>query len=255
MTTPRPRPTKRIPSPKPRPSTPFGAALRPSKGRVPTRKTPSPDRLLDAALDEFAARGFAGARVDRIAAAARLNKAMLYYHFGSKARLYRTTLQRVLDRFAEHLEAVATGPLPPLDKLDAYVETFIRLGLTEPRFAPIMLREVAEGAARLDQETVQHMVRIVGTMATVVREGVRSGEFREMNPLLAYLTTAWPIMIYLASKPIRDVIHRHASLDTSGLEPESFVRHMQEASRRMLMPLDAGAGRRPDRSRTTEPAS
>jgi hypothetical protein len=137
--------------------------------------------------------------------------------------------------------------------LDAYVETIIRLGLDEPRFAPIMLREVAEGAARIDQDTVRHMVRIVGTMATVVRAGVRTGAFRDVNPLVAYLTTVWPIMIYLASKPVRDAIHRYSGLDTSSLEPEVFIRHMQETSRRTLMPLA------PDRPaanpRTTESAS
>ena len=54
----------------------------------------SPDRILAAAAVEFAARGFAGARVDRIARRARVNKAMLYYHFHSKQGLYRTLLRR-----------------------------------------------------------------------------------------------------------------------------------------------------------------
>jgi AcrR family transcriptional regulator len=40
-------------------------------------------RLLDAAAEEFAARGIAGARVDRIAQAARSNKAQIYHYFGS----------------------------------------------------------------------------------------------------------------------------------------------------------------------------
>jgi AcrR family transcriptional regulator len=47
----------------------------------------SPDRILAAAALEFAERGFAGARVDRIARRANVNKAMLYYHFMSKDRL------------------------------------------------------------------------------------------------------------------------------------------------------------------------
>ena len=50
-------------------------------------------RILHTALEEFAARGFDGAKVDRIAARARVNKAMLYYHFGSKAALYLAILR------------------------------------------------------------------------------------------------------------------------------------------------------------------
>lgn len=45
-------------------------------------------RLMDAAAAEFAERGIAGARVDRIVAAARSNKAQLYQYFGSKDRLF-----------------------------------------------------------------------------------------------------------------------------------------------------------------------
>ena len=53
----------------------------------PVRSATSRQRLLTAAAAEFAARGFAGASVDRIARAARVNKAMIYYHFRSKAAL------------------------------------------------------------------------------------------------------------------------------------------------------------------------
>ncbi len=57
------------------------------------------ERILGAALKEFAARGFAGARVDRIALRARVNKRMLYHYFGSKAGLFRAILRlRVGDR-------------------------------------------------------------------------------------------------------------------------------------------------------------
>ena len=50
--------------------------------------------------EEFAARGFDGAKVDRIAARARVNKAMLYYHFQNKAALYREILRTLFRRLA-----------------------------------------------------------------------------------------------------------------------------------------------------------
>src|SRR5438045_9781997 len=70
----------------------------------------SPDRILAAAADEFAARGFAGARVDRIARRARVNKAMLYYHFHSKQALYHQLLRDIFAAAAARLEAIARGP-------------------------------------------------------------------------------------------------------------------------------------------------
>jgi TetR/AcrR family transcriptional regulator len=49
-------------------------------------------RILVAALKEFSARGFAGARVDAIARNAKINKRMLYHYFGDKAGLFRAVL-------------------------------------------------------------------------------------------------------------------------------------------------------------------
>jgi AcrR family transcriptional regulator len=50
------------------------------------------ERILSAALKEFAAKGFAGARVDVIARRAAINKRMLYHYFGNKEKLFRAVL-------------------------------------------------------------------------------------------------------------------------------------------------------------------
>jgi len=70
--------------------------------RRPSKKTVPPPvrdpertraRILDAAFAEFAARGFAGARVDAIARRARSNKRMLYHYFTDKEGLFRAVLR------------------------------------------------------------------------------------------------------------------------------------------------------------------
>ena len=54
------------------------------------------DRLLESATQEFAEKGFAGARVNDIAAAASINKQLVYHYFGSKDNLYSAVLERAL---------------------------------------------------------------------------------------------------------------------------------------------------------------
>ena len=73
------------------------ATPQPSPPRLGTRRQPeaSRDAILQAALAEFAQEGLAGARMDAIAAAAGVNKALLYYYFHDKDTLYGA----VLDRF------------------------------------------------------------------------------------------------------------------------------------------------------------
>ncbi|MCR6487604.1 TetR family transcriptional regulator [Amycolatopsis sp. OK19-0408] len=68
-------------------------------------------RLLAAATEEFAERGIAGARVDRIAAIAECNKAMIYSYFGSKDRLFDTVFGESVGRFVLDVP-VDIGDLP-----------------------------------------------------------------------------------------------------------------------------------------------
>lgn len=60
------------------------------------RKTPSKQRILDAALTEFSSHGFSGTRMDSIARQADINKAMIFYYYGSKKYLYQEVLHAAL---------------------------------------------------------------------------------------------------------------------------------------------------------------
>ncbi|WP_324194116.1 TetR/AcrR family transcriptional regulator [Nocardia blacklockiae] len=87
--------------------------------------------LLDAAFDEFSARGFAGARVSEIAARAGVNKQLITYYFGGKAGLYRALQQQWLDREAEFAD-----PELPLGEL---VVRYLRQMLADPRGVRLLL--------------------------------------------------------------------------------------------------------------------
>jgi AcrR family transcriptional regulator len=81
------------------------------------------ERILAAALKEFAAYGYTGARVDRIARRARINKRMLYHYFGDKRGLFRVILRRKL---TEKREAVAATPGDPRESLPYWFDLACR---------------------------------------------------------------------------------------------------------------------------------
>ena len=194
----------------------------------------SPDLILAAAALEFAARGFAGARVDRIARRAKVNKAMIYYHFKSKERLYRTLLRGMFTRAAERLQAIAAGPGAPADKVDLAIAGMAAF-IEEHRFFPaIMLREVAEGGAHLDRETLQTLAAVPRAVAGIVQEGVAAGDFRPVDPVFAYFSMLAPIVFYLAGTPIRKELSQLHVNDMRTLSLEEFVHQAQESARRSL---------------------
>ena len=80
-------------------------------------------RILEAALQEFSAKGFAGARVDVIAWRARINKRMLYHYFGDKEGLFREVLRR---KIAERAAWLASAPEEPSERLPVWFQLACR---------------------------------------------------------------------------------------------------------------------------------
>ncbi|AKS30874.1 TetR family transcriptional regulator [Mycolicibacterium goodii] len=87
-------------------------------------------RILDAAIDEFASFGLAGGRIDRIAAAAKSNKAMIYRYFGSKDLLFDAVFDAIV---------VATVDAVPLDvaNLPAYAAALFEQHRRNPKILRI----------------------------------------------------------------------------------------------------------------------
>ena len=73
------------------------------------------DRILAAAKDEFTEYGFAGARLNRIAATARASKERLYSYFASKEQLFEAVIRNAVSPLIERLQALATAPAVPLE--------------------------------------------------------------------------------------------------------------------------------------------
>lgn len=110
-------------------------------------------RLVDAAVTEFSARGLAGGRVDRIAAAAAANKRAIYEHFGSKEGLFDAAVARVIG------ELNAGVPLDPVD-LPAYAGALFDYLLAHPdavRMVSWRRLERPRSGPRLADTLVEHL--------------------------------------------------------------------------------------------------
>ena len=93
--------------------------------------------VFQAAALEFSERGYDAAGTDRIAARARLNKAMLYYHFGSKRDLYLAVVRDMVGTVSTRARAIADGPGNAEEKLDRWIETLVEeQGQNVAKFLP-----------------------------------------------------------------------------------------------------------------------
>lgn len=203
---------------------------------MPARRPATCDshaEIFRAAAREFAERGYEAAGVDRIAAKARVNKAMLYYHYGSKQALYVEVLRDMFRAVGARARAIADGSGAADEKFDAWIATIVEEAAARPWFPPIMLRELASGAAHVDRETLAMMNDVYAAVRDMILQGQREDRFRQVDPLLTHLTIMPPILMFFARQ--RVVARRKSAQGLA--EPRAlseFVHHMQQAVRCML---------------------
>jgi AcrR family transcriptional regulator len=194
-------------------------------GEIGTR-----ERIFAAAGVEFAARGFAGANVDRIARAAAVNKAMIYYHFKSKAALYREILRDMFDAVAARLEAMGAEHVEVDGKIRAFVEAIAREAEARPHFPPIWFREIAEGGTHLDDGITRTVAGIVKRLAAIVQDGVRTGKFRPVDPLLVHGGIVGPLLLYYASAGVRRRMARAGVKGADAYKSSEVIAHVQRVA-------------------------
>jgi TetR/AcrR family transcriptional regulator len=189
--------------------------------------------ILRAAALEFAEQGYDAARVDRIAVRARLNKARLYYHFGSKQALYLDVLRETFGAVGARARAIADGPGDGAAKLDTWIAAIVEEAGARPWFPPIMLREIASGAPHLDPATFAMMNAVFGAVRDIIVQGQREGRFRDADPLLTHLTIMPPVLLFFARQRVVAAAKVHKDL-SAARTVDVFVRHMQASARGML---------------------
>src|SRR5271156_3222331 len=124
------------------------------------RSAETRSRILDAALSEFAANGLAGARTEQIATTAGVNKALIYYYFESKEKLYSAALEMVSGRVRDRSMAVFLRDASPGERLlRAALDHFDRI-LTQREFQSLMQQEMVR-MRRGESEVLPAMVENV----------------------------------------------------------------------------------------------
>lgn len=197
-------------------------------------KSDSKSAISAAAATLFAAKGFDGVGVDDIAKAAGLNKAMIYYHFADKLALYRSVVADLMRSTGAAVTAIAEQPKPPVEKLDGFVEAFVRIAVERPWFPTLLLREISEGAPHLDLDTLQNLRAVIGAFARILAEGQAAGAFRKVHPVLAYTSVVGPLLFNAARERVA-ATHEGSDLPMLIRVPQAeLLAHMQQSARRML---------------------
>ena len=154
------------------------------------RKPKAPEanraRIVQAAIDEFAARGFKGASMDAIAARTHTTRGLINYYFGSKEKLYIAVLEQVYGAIRDAEAELDLDHLEPLDAIRRIVEFTYGYYVNHEGFVRLVVAEnQAQGRHLRKSKAMRTLNRpIIDRLARVIDRGQRERLFRgDVDPV------------------------------------------------------------------------
>ena len=223
------------------PTKPTRAAAKRSAAAAPepAPRTRDADRsreaILLAARDEFAAHGLGGARVDRIAERAGLNKKLIYYYFEGKDELFLAVLEQTYADIREAERELLLEEADPLQAIESLVVFTWRHYLAHPEFLALLNSENMLGAGHLKRSPRIRQMNspLIDGLARVLERGEKSGELRGgIDPMQLYISIAGLAYFYLSNKHTLGTIFGRDLMGKGALDGR--LSHMTEVVRRYV---------------------
>ena len=171
--------------------------IRGSRTKTAATRTNDPEKtkadILAVAFKEFADRGFAGARVDEIAAQTRTSKRMIYYYFESKDGLYKAVLADYYTRLRGAERSLHLEDHAPLDALRELVGFTFDWHATHPEGVRLIMTEnIHQGRYVAELPTAETLNSvIINSVRSICERGVKAGVIRpEVDPIDLYQSIA-----------------------------------------------------------------
>ncbi len=150
--------------------------IRARRDATATRKA-----LIAAAIGEFSAKGFEGARVDEIARSAQVNKQLVYHYFDSKQGLYLVALESVYAEIREEEKQLSLGALDPLQAMSQLVAFSFDYLAAHPEFIALLADENRNKGQHILGSTPLRKMHspFIGMLEATLERGVATGVFHD----------------------------------------------------------------------------
>jgi TetR/AcrR family transcriptional regulator len=181
-----------------------------TRHKTMTNDSATARRILAAAEHHFAAQGMAGARTEEIAVAARANKAMLYYYFGDKRRLHRAVLENLFRQLRVGVYApAARSTQSPHRRLLEFITSYFDFLASHPNYPRLVQREAMGATKDFEWIVQEHLRPSHNRLVRTLEEGIRAGEFRNVDTHQTAFTIMGMTTSYFAAAPILSHVAGH----------------------------------------------
>ena len=159
--------------------------------------------IIEVATEEFASKGFSGARVDDIAARTKTSKRMIYYYFGGKEGLYIAVLEeayRKIRNIESTLDLEHQSPESALRTLVAFTFDYQN---AHPEFVRLVMNEnILNGAYVSRSKVIQRLNNaVIGALGDLLARGQQEGTFRrDVDPIDLHMSISALCIFNIANR-------------------------------------------------------
>ncbi|OLF19279.1 TetR/AcrR family transcriptional regulator [Actinophytocola xanthii] len=172
--------------------------------------------IIEVATREFADKGYAGARVDEIAAKMSTTKRMIYYYFGNKERLYVEVLEHAYTRIRSVEQRLDVEHLDPVDAMRQLAELTFDHHESHPDFVRLVSIENIHRAEHVAGSSVLSGLATpaLDVLARILDRGRESGVFRAgVDPLDVHMVISSYCVFRIANRHTWQAIFKRDMLD------------------------------------------
>jgi AcrR family transcriptional regulator len=177
--------------------------------------------IIEVATREFADKGYAGARVDEIAAKMSTTKRMIYYYFGNKEQLYVAVLEHAYAGIRAIEQRLDVEHLDPVDAIRTLAELTFDHHESHPDFIRLVSIENIHRAEHISRSTALSGLAhpALDVLARILERGHAAGVFRDgVDPLDIHMVISSYCVFRIANRYTFNAIFQRDMLDPAGRE-------------------------------------
>ncbi len=163
----------------------------------------SKEMIISSAMSLFAKDGYDGASVDLIAKNANINKAMIYYYFENKAKLYEVVVKNLLDEICKNIVIKSQNCIKPIEELKSFIFTFAKFAKENPYLPSLMLVELSAGGKNLPSDMFAGFKKIFSLLNAILKRGEEKGCFNDVKHILVHFMIIGTINLFITTKELR----------------------------------------------------
>jgi TetR/AcrR family transcriptional regulator len=183
------------------------------------KRTRSPEevkqKILVAAEELFAEKGFASTSIREIASRAGVNSAMIYYYFEDKQGLYRNIIDFCSNETYRMLLRAFKGRRDPADQLKEFCIEYARAHYLNRDIVKIIHREMLADGEDMSDFVRLYFKKSLDTVCDILERGIDTGKFREVDKELTAATLFGLILFIFLTESVVASLRDISSLDES----------------------------------------